>query len=87
MAVLKQTNNAPVEVEHQVCILYAVTNGYLNDVAVDQIAEFELQLRELMDNRYEKVLQSIKTSGKLEESAEESLKAALEELLVQFVEQ
>ena len=85
--VLKQTNNAPVEVEHQVCILYAVTNGYLNEVAVDQIAEFELQLRELMNNRYDTVLQSIKTSGKLEESAEESLKAALDELLVQFVKQ
>ena len=85
--VLKQTNNAPVEVEHQVCILYAVTNGYLNEVAVDQIAEFELQLRELMNNRYDTVLQSIKTSGKLEESAEESLKAALNELLVQFVKQ
>ena len=85
--VLKQTNNAPVEVEHQVCILYAVTNGYLNEVAVDRIAEFELQLRELMNNRYENVLQSIKTSGKLEESAEESLKAALNELLVQFVKQ
>ena len=85
--VLKQTNNAPVEVEHQVCILYAVTNGYMNEVAVDQIAEFELQLRELMNNRYENVLQSIKTSGKLEESAEESLKAALSELLVQFVKQ
>ena len=87
VAVLKQTNNAPVEVEHQVCILYAVTNGYLNEVAVDRIAEFELQLRELMNNRYENVLQSIKTSGKLEESAEESLKAALNELLVQFVKQ
>ncbi len=83
--VLKQTNNAPVEVEHQVCILYAVTNGYLNDVETAKIAEFEIQLRELMSNRYEDVLQSIKTSGKLEESAEESLKAALDELLVQFV--
>jgi len=40
-----------------------------------------------MNNRYENVLQSIKTSGKLEESAEESLKAALSELLVQFVKQ
>ena len=87
VAVLKQTNNAPVEVEHQVCILYAVTNGYLNEVAVDRIAEFELQLRELMNNRYDTVLQSIKTCGKLEESAEESLKAALNELLVQFVKQ
>jgi F0F1-type ATP synthase alpha subunit len=59
----------------------------LNEVAVDRIAEFELQLRELMNNRYDTVLQSIKTSGKLEESAEESLKAALNELLVQFVKQ
>ena len=82
--VLKQSNNAPVEVAHQVCILYAVTNGYLNDIEVEQIKEFELRLREFMDNRYENVLTAIRTTGKLETETEEALKAALQELLEEF---
>ncbi len=82
--VLKQGNNAPVEVAHQVCILYAVTNGYLNDIEVEQIKEFELRLREFMDNRYGHVLTAIRTTGKLETETEEGLKAALQELLEEF---
>ena len=84
VAVLKQKNNAPVEVAHQVCILYAVTNGYLNSIRVDQIPEFELRLREFMDNRHEDVLTAIRTSGKLETETEETLKSALNTLLCEF---
>jgi F-type H+-transporting ATPase subunit alpha len=85
VAVLKQKNNAPVEVAHQVCIIYAVTNGYLNNIDVDKIPEFELRLREFMDNsQYSCVLTAIRTTGKLEKDTEESLKAALSELLVEF---
>lgn len=39
--VLKQDRNSPVPVEQQVCILYAVTNDYLVDVPVEQIAVYE----------------------------------------------
>ena len=84
VAVLKQGNNAPVEVAHQVCIIYAVTHGYLNDIAVAEIPEFELRLREHMDNLHPEVLTAIRTTGKLEQSTEEGLKAALSELLVEF---
>ena len=84
VAVLKQNNNAPVEVAHQVCIIYAVTKGYLNNIAVNKIPEFELQLREFMDVRYEHVLTAIRTTGKLEADTEQSLSAALTELLGQF---
>ena len=85
VAVLKQKNNAPVEVAHQVCIIYAVTKGYLNDIDVEQIPEFEERLREFMDNtHYSSVLTTIRETGKLEKETEESLKAALNELLVEF---
>ena len=40
VAVLKQKNNAPAEVAHQVCILYAVTKGYLKDVDVAKVPEY-----------------------------------------------
>ena len=84
VAVLKQKNNAPVEVAHQVCILYAVTNGYLNQIRVDQIPEFELRLQEFMDTRYESVLTAIRSTGKLEPETEEKLKEALSALLGEF---
>ncbi len=84
VAVLKQKNNAPVEVAHQVCILYAVTHGYLNGIAVEKVPEFEKRLYEFMDNRYEPVLEAIRATGKLEPDTEESLKAALSALLAEF---
>ena len=84
VAVLKQKNNAPVEVAHQVCILYAVTKGYLKDIAVEKIPEFQLQLQEFMDKRYSAVLDAIRTTGKLESDTEESLKKALTELVADF---
>ena len=85
VAVLKQGNNSPVEVAHQVCILYAVTNGYLNGIEVAKIPDFEARLYEFMDNRYEDMLTAIRTSGKLEPETEETLKTALSQLLVEFV--
>ena len=84
VAVLKQKNNAPVEVAHQVCIIYAVTNGYLNSIDLDQIPEFEKRLYEFMDNRYEDVLESIRTTGKLEKDTEQALQSAIKELLSEF---
>ena len=84
VAVLKQKNNAPKEVAQQVCILYAVTHGYLKDIAVDQIPEFESRLEEHMETRHFTVLDAIRTSGKLEKDTEEALKAALDALLAEF---
>ena len=84
VAVLKQKNNAPVEVAHQVCIIYAVTQGYLNDIDVERIPAFEARLNEYMDNVHPEVLTAIRSTGKLEKDTEEGLKAALSELLVEF---
>ena len=84
VAVLKQKNNAPVEVAHQVCILYAVTKGYLKDIDVEQIPEFEQRLYEFMDSRNDDVLSSIRDTGKLEPDTEQALQAALNDLLKEF---
>ena len=84
VAVLKQRNGSPKEVAQQVCIIYAVTHGYLNNIAVDMIPEFEKQLEEHMDIKHEAVLTAIRTTGKLETDTENALKAALDELAAQF---
>ncbi len=84
VAVLKQKNNSPVEVAHQVCIIYAVTNGYLADTEIADIPEFEARLSEHMDIRHSRVLEAIRSGGKLEPETENALKAALDELVTDF---
>ena len=84
VAVLKQKNNAPKEVAQQVCIIYAVTKGYLTNVALEKVPAFEQELESLMESRYYDVLEAIRTTGKLEADTEERLKAALNTLLTQY---
>ena len=82
--VLKQKNNAPVDAAHQVCIIYAVVNGYLNNVSVEDVREYEKQLFSHMDNYCSDALNTIRTKGVLDEAAENALKAALTELNQRF---
>ena len=84
VAVLKQKNGTPKEVAQQVCIIYAVTHGYLATIPVDQVPEFEKRLEEHMDNYHSDVLEAIRASGKLETDTETALKTALDELVAQF---
>ena len=84
VAVLKQKNNSPKEVAQQVCILYAVTHGYLASIDVEEIPEFEKRLEEHMENNHRQVLEAIRTTGKLESDTETALKAALDELVAQL---
>ena len=84
VAVLKQKNGTPKEVAQQVCILYAVTHGYLTRIDVEKVPEFEKQLEEHMDLRYPQVLETIRSTGKLDTDTERTLQKALEELEAQF---
>ena len=84
VAVLKQKNNSPKEVAQQVCIIYAVTHGYLHSIPVEKVPEFEKQLEEHMENHHADVLEAIRSTGKLESNTEAALKAALDELVNQF---
>ena len=82
--VLKQKNNAPVEVAHQVCILYAVTQGYLKNVEVSKIAAFQEALEQTMEAHFLDALEAIRTTGKLEADTEAAIQKAITEVLQQF---
>ena len=84
VGVLKQKNESPIEVAHQVCIIYAVINGYLNDIDLDKLPEFEKRLYEYMDVSGYSVLTAIRESGKLEKETEEDLKNALNAVKAEF---
>ena len=85
VAVLKQDRNAPVEVAHQVCILYAVVNGYLADVAVDSVTEYESGLYSYVDSHCLPVLENIRATGLLSKEDEETLKGVLADYTKQFL--
>ncbi|TCL56136.1 F0F1 ATP synthase subunit alpha [Allofournierella massiliensis] len=83
--VLKQDRNSPISMEHQVCILYAVTHDLLKDVAVEDVKEYEHGLYAYMDGHAPDVLETIRTSGKLEKDTETALAAALAEYTTEFL--
>ena len=82
--VLKQDRSAPIDVAHQVCILYAVTKGYLKDVAVGDIRAFERGLYPYLDKNAFDVLKAIRTTGALSAEDEEKLKQALSAYCAEF---
>ena len=84
MGVLKQKNNSPMDVANQVCIIYAVVNGYLTKLRVDQIPEFECRLGEQLELKYPELMDAIRKTGKLEKEMEEKLQSALETLLADY---
>ena len=77
--VLKQGRNSPVRVGCQVAIVYAVINGYLNEVAVKEVKNYETRLYELLENKYIGFLQRVE-AGSWENEDIEELKKALDEM-------
>src|SRR5688572_6327906 len=74
--VLKQPQYAPMPMDKQVMILYAVTNGLLDDVPTARVRAFELAFHEHMSTQKPQIGEAIRTSGKLEKDVAEQLTAA-----------
>ena len=87
--VLKQDRNSPVAVEKQVAILYATIHGYLKEVAVPDIAEYELRLYTYLDENVTAagVMETIRTSGDLKPETEEQLKQVLADFTAEFLKE
>ena len=87
--VLKQDRNSPVAVEKQVAILYATIHGYLKEVAVSDIAEYEQRLYDYLDENVTAagVMETIRTTGDLKPETEEQLKQVLADFTAQFLKE
>ncbi|MGN8799057.1 F0F1 ATP synthase subunit alpha [Candidatus Merdisoma sp. HCP28S3_D10] len=85
--VLKQNQNAPVPVEKQVAILYAVTKGILIRIDTEDVKAYEAGLYTYLDTDATGAvaMQEIRSTGKLEADTEEKLKSALEAYTEQFL--
>jgi F-type H+-transporting ATPase subunit alpha len=77
--VLKQNQYAPLSVEHEVAILYALTRGFLDDVAVEILGEWEKKFHEYLDVQGVVTLEALRKDKTLTEEVEELLKKTIED--------
>ena len=83
--ILKQNQYVPMDVEKQVAIIFAASKGHLDDLPVDQIADFERGLFEYLDANAADSLASIVSDGKIADETAEMLEKAIVDYKAGFV--
>jgi F-type H+-transporting ATPase subunit alpha len=82
--VLKQGQYSPMSVEDQVTIIYAVTNGFLDEVPVNRVREWERGFHEFLSHQFPQVGERIRAEKALSKDTEAELKRAIEAFSQQF---
>jgi F-type H+/Na+-transporting ATPase subunit alpha len=85
--VLKQPQYQPVPVEKQVVIIYAGTQGMLDDLAVEQVRPFEAELNRFLDSSHPGLLQEIRDKKALDDQVKGKLNSVIKEFKERFVAQ
>ena len=76
---LKQKQYSPLTVAEQVITVFTGVRGYLDDVELDQIKNFEKDILEKIKNEKSEIISTIQTTGKLEKETEDSLIQIIQE--------
>ena len=82
--VLKQLQYAPVRTEHQVVTLYALTHGFMDDIAIEKIKEFEQGLTEYSEHNAKIFYKQILDKKMWDDKGEEELKKVIEDFKSNF---
>ena len=77
--ILKQPQYSPMTVEEQVAVIYMSTNGYLDNVPLDKVQDYQKEFVMLMNTQHRDVLDSIR-GGKWDENAQETIKRVAADL-------
>lgn len=83
--VLKQPQFAPMPLERQVMVLYAAINGYIDDVPVNKVVDFEASFHRFMEARYPKIGKAIAEEKDISSETEKALKEAISEFKKGFL--
>ena len=83
LEILKQPQFSPVRVEDQVAIIYAATNGLLDNVPVKRVREFEKEYTQTMASRYPEVLKALK-AGKLEDTGIKAMREVAKDVSARY---
>jgi F-type H+-transporting ATPase subunit alpha len=79
--ILKQPQYTPYAMEKEVTVLYAVNNGYFNQIPVEKMAETEKAFHQYMSTQAKDVLSEIAKTKELSDSTEAKLKTAIEQFV------
>lgn len=82
---LKQPQYQPLPVEKQVLIVYAGTNGYVDDLPIDRVRLFESELYRFVENSHPSLLSDIREKKELTDDIKKSLTSVLTEFKTRFV--
>jgi F-type H+-transporting ATPase subunit alpha len=77
--IFKQPQYNPIPVEIQIAVLWAVQNGYLDDVPVDRVKDFQTTMTEFMTTRKSELLKQIASQGTLNDALNSQLKTAADQ--------
>jgi F-type H+-transporting ATPase subunit alpha len=77
--ILKQPQYEPMPFANQVAIIYAATNGFLDDVPRDQVAGFERAFHKFLGERHAGIIEAMRKSKELDKDGEERMKKAIQE--------
>ncbi|MBW6440601.1 F0F1 ATP synthase subunit alpha [Patescibacteria group bacterium] len=77
--VLKQGQYDPMETEDQVAIIFATINGFLDEVAVEKVKDFERDMLDFLRDKNAHILEDIAKEGKISDETEKDLKEAIKE--------
>ena len=81
---LKQSQYSPMPLSKQVISLYSVKHGYLDNVDVDNVKNFEVMLHNTFDLEYKDILEEIEAKEKISKELEEKIKEAIKKILDNF---
>ena len=81
---LKQPQFSPMPFEEQTVSIFAGTNGYIDDVPVDRVTDYEAQMLSFMRSEHAGVLEEIRTTGKFEDDTKNKVVDALKTFAKQF---
>ena len=82
--ILKQAQYAPLAVERQVAIIFAGTNGYLDNIAIGDIRTFESELYAYLESRSPEVLRGIAEKKQLDDQIKAALNTAVKTFATEF---
>jgi len=82
--ILKQPQYRPMSVAHQVTTIFAVTNGFLDDLPVEDAKRFQAEFLQFMDSRHPQVGEEIERTGSLPDDLADALRAGVKEFRSTF---
>jgi F-type H+-transporting ATPase subunit alpha len=81
---LKQDQYSPLAVEQQILVIFAGTNGYVDDVPVNSVRKFESELLRFATSKHEALLSDIRSKKQIDDDLKARIKSAIEEFKKSF---